>query len=128
MRLTAAENIELPLILAGIPPEERRPRVELVLEASGLQERATHRPEQLSGGQRQRVAIARATIMEPRIILADEPTGNLDRTSGLEIVELLESLHERGITLIVVTHDPDLGKRAARRLHMIDGRITGDRS
>lgn len=127
-RLTAAENIELPLILAGIPPEQRRPRVNQVLEASGLQPRASHRPEQLSGGQRQRVAIARATIMEPRIILADEPTGNLDRASGLEIVELLEKLREKGITLIVVTHDPALGERAARRLRMVDGRITGDRS
>lgn len=126
-RLTAAENIELPLILAGIPPEERATRVEAVLEACNLQERASHHPEQLSGGQRQRVAIGRATVMEPRLILADEPTGNLDRTSGHEVVELMESLRERGITLILVTHDPELGQRAERQLHMVDGRITEDK-
>jgi len=122
-RLTAAENIELPLILAGIEPEERKPKVEKILEEYGLSARAHHRPEQLSGGQRQRVAIGRATVMSPRVLLADEPTGNLDRHSGHEVVEILERLQASGITLIVVTHDPELGQRASRQLHMVDGAI-----
>ena len=126
-RLSAAENIELPLVLAGIPPAERRPRVEALLAELGLAERAHHRPEQLSGGQRQRVAIGRATIMRPRVILADEPTGNLDRHSGHEVVEILEGLNRQGITLIVVTHDPELGVRARRRLQMVDGAIVDER-
>ena len=125
-RLTATENVELPLVLAGIPREERRPRVEAVLEAYGLSARAHHRPEQLSGGQRQRVAIARATVMEPRVLLADEPTGNLDRASGHEVIDILENLQQQGITLIVVTHDPELGQRAHRQLHMVDGAIVDD--
>ncbi len=127
-RLTAAENVELPLVLAGIPPEQRRPKVEATLEAYGLAQRAHHRPDQLSGGQRQRVAIGRATIMEPGLLLADEPTGNLDRASGHEVVDLLEQLNARGITLVVVTHDPELGQRARRQLHMVDGAITDDRN
>ncbi len=123
-RLSALENVELPMQIAGLAPAERRPRAEAALAAMGLAERARHRPDQLSGGQRQRVAIARATVMRPRLILADEPTGNLDRASGREVVELLERLHrERGMTLVVVTHDPELGGRARRRLHMRDGRI-----
>jgi len=123
-RLSALENVELPMQIAGLAPAERRPRAEAALAAVGLAERAHHRPDQLSGGQRQRVAIARATVMRPRLILADEPTGNLDRASGREVVELLERLHrEHGITLVVVTHDPELGGRARRRLHMRDGRI-----
>jgi len=122
-RLTAAENIELPLILAGIEPEERKPRVEKILDEYGLSARAHHRPEQLSGGQRQRVAIGRATVMQPRVLLADEPTGNLDRHSGHEVVDILERLQANGITLIVVTHDPELGQRATRQLHMVDGAI-----
>ena len=123
-RLSALENVELPMQIAGLAPAERRPRAEAALAAVGLAERARHRPDQLSGGQRQRVAIARATVMRPRLILADEPTGNLDRASGREVVELLERLHrERGMTLVVVTHDPELGGRARRRLHMRDGRI-----
>jgi putative ABC transport system ATP-binding protein len=126
-RLSAAENIELPLVLAGIPPAERRPRVEALLAELGLTERAHHRPEQLSGGQRQRVAIGRATIMQPQVILADEPTGNLDRHSGHEVVEIIEALNRQGITLIVVTHDPELGGRARRQLHMVDGAIVDDR-
>ena len=126
-RLTATENVELPLILAGIDPEERKARVERVLKALGLSERARHRPDQLSGGQRQRVAIARATVMEPRIILADEPTGNLDRASGQEVVQILEDLNKEGMAIIMVTHDPDLGRRAARRIQMVDGRISEDR-
>jgi putative ABC transport system ATP-binding protein len=125
-RLSAAQNIELPMILAGIPPEERRPRVEAILRDYGLQNRAHHRPEQLSGGQRQRVAIGRATVMQPRLLLADEPTGNLDRASGHEVVDILEGLQQQGITLIVVTHDPELGERARRQLHMVDGAIVND--
>ena len=126
-RLTAFENVELPLTLAGVEPEDRRPRVEAALESLGLTPRAGHRPDQLSGGQRQRVAIARATIMDPPVLLADEPTGNLDSASGTEVVEILEALNERGITLLVVTHDEDLGKRAKRRIHMVDGAIVEDR-
>ncbi len=122
-RLTSAENVELPLILAGIDPGERKSRVQTALSVLGLSDRAKHRPDQLSGGQRQRVAIARATIMQPKVILADEPTGNLDRASGNEVVEILEGLNKDDITLILVTHDPDLGKRATRKIRMLDGRI-----
>ncbi len=125
-RLSAAENIELPMILAGIDATERKRRVTHILARLGLQARAHHRPEQLSGGQRQRVAIARATIMQPAVLLADEPTGNLDRSSGHTITELLEQLNHDGITLIVVTHDNELGRRARRRLRMIDGQIDSD--
>jgi len=125
-RLTAAENIELPLLLAGIPQRERRPRVMAALEAMGLADRAHHKPDQLSGGQRQRVAIARATVTRPRLLLADEPTGNLDHVSGAEVVHRLESLNARGITLVVVTHDPLIGGRARRRLQMLDGRLITD--
>jgi len=125
-RLTAAENVELPLMLAGVPPAERKQRVAQVLDALELSERAHHKPQELSGGQRQRVAIARATIMKPRFILADEPTGNLDHRSGSEVIALLESLQQRGISLIVVTHDPDVGKRAERHITMLDGMIIKD--
>ncbi|MEN8259515.1 MAG: ABC transporter ATP-binding protein [Pseudomonadota bacterium] len=127
-RLTAAENIEMPLVLAGINPEQRRDSVKDAVEAYHLADRADHRPDQLSGGQRQRVAIARATIMRPGVLLADEPTGNLDRASGLEIVGLLEQLNRQGMALIIITHDPDLGSRAARRLTMVDGTIVSDSS
>lgn len=125
-RLTAAENIELPLILAGVDPAERHGRVQAALEAMHLSERAHHKPDQLSGGQRQRVAIARATINEPTVLLADEPTGNLDQHSGLHVIETLEALNDRGITLIVVTHDMNVGKRSKRSLTMVDGRIHQD--
>lgn len=125
-RLTAFENIELPMVLAGIDRGERKRRVVAILKALGLSERAQHRPDQLSGGQRQRVAMARATIMQPTVLLADEPTGNLDRASGREIVEILENLNTQGISLVVVTHDPELGKRAHRQLRMLDGRIVAD--
>jgi len=125
-RLTAAQNIEIPLILAGYPPTERKRRIAETVKAFGLADRAEHRPDQLSGGQRQRVAIARSTIMQPRVVLADEPTGNLDRASGRQVVELLEELHEKGVTVIVVTHDPELGDRATRRIHMVDGHISED--
>ena len=125
-RLTAAENIELPLMLAGVPPAERRQRVDEVLQALELDNRAHHKPQQLSGGQRQRVAIGRATIMKPRFILADEPTGNLDHRSGNEVIHLLESLQQQGISLLVVTHDPDVGQRAQRHITMMDGRVIKD--
>ena len=127
-RLTAYENVELPMVLAGIDPGERKARVDAILEETGLTERAHHKPDQLSGGQRQRVAIARATIMRPKVLLADEPTGNLDRASGAEVVDILEQLNRNGITLIVVTHDPELGKRATRRIRMVDGKIFTDES
>ena len=125
-RLTSAENVELPLILAGIDPGERRSRVQSVLSVLGMSERAKHRPDQLSGGQRQRVAIARATIMRPKVVLADEPTGNLDRASGGDVVKILEDLNKDGMTLILVTHDPEMGQRATRRVRMLDGRIESD--
>ena len=125
-RLTAAENIALPMTLAGIPPKERAERVAQALKDYGLEHRADHRPDQLSGGQRQRVAIARATIMRPAMILADEPTGNLDRSTGDEVVRLLEGLNEREVTLLVVTHDQALGARARRQLVMEDGRLKSD--
>ena len=125
-RLTAAENVELPLILAGIDPAERKKRLGTALESLGIDDRARHRPDQLSGGQRQRVAIARATIMQPNIILADEPTGNLDRASGTDVIDILEQLNSQGIILIMVTHDPAIGQRAKRQIHMLDGRIGSD--
>lgn len=125
-RLTAGENIELPMVLAGIAPEERRKRLARLLDEYGLQERARHRPDQLSGGQCQRVAIARAMSMGPGVILADEPTGNLDRHTGQEVMAVLERVHEAGGTLVVVTHDGEIGARAHRRLRMIDGELVAD--
>ena len=125
-RLSAAENIALPMVLAGIAPKERQARVAQALKDYGLAPRADHRPSELSGGQRQRVAIARATIMQPPLLLADEPTGNLDRATGDEVVRLLEELNARGVTLIVVTHDAGLGARARRRLMMEDGQLRRD--
>ncbi len=125
-RLTAAQNIALPMMLAGLPVDERQLRVQQALKDMGITDRAGHRPDQLSGGQRQRVAIARATVMQPGLLLADEPTGNLDRASGKDVVDILETLQRHGITLIIVTHDPQLGERAQRRLHMVDGAIVKD--
>jgi putative ABC transport system ATP-binding protein len=125
-RLTAAENIALPMMLAGVAPKERAARVTQALHDYGIADRADHRPDQLSGGQRQRVAIARSTIMQPALILADEPTGNLDRATGDDVVHLLEALNARGVTLIVVTHDPAIGARARRRVAMEDGAIVRD--
>jgi putative ABC transport system ATP-binding protein len=127
-RLTAIENVELPLLLAGVAAEERRDRAARIMDSVGLSERINHRPDQLSGGQRQRVAIARATIMEPMLLLADEPTGNLDTQSGQEVVEIMEQLQSQGLTLIVVTHDRELGRRARRQLQMVDGQIVMDRN
>ncbi len=125
-RLTAAQNVELPMVLAERAPAERKRRVDELLGAMSLSPRAHHRPDQLSGGQRQRVAIARATALEPAMLLADEPTGNLDRASSGDIVDLLEKLNGKGLTLIVVTHDPNLGQRARRKIRMTDGKIVGD--
>jgi putative ABC transport system ATP-binding protein len=125
-RLTAAENIALPMMLAGVAAGDRAPRVEKALADFGLADRANHRPDELSGGQRQRVAIARATVMRPAMLLADEPTGNLDRATGEEVMRLLEDLHQRGVTLIMVTHDQALGDRARRRIYMEDGAIRRD--
>ena len=127
-RMTAVENVELPLMLAGVPMAERRSRAREVLRRMGLEARIDHRSNQLSGGERQRVAIARAVVMQPKILLADEPTGNLDSVSGGEVVRIVEALHDEGLTLIVVTHDQAIGSRAHRRLLMRDGKIVQDLS
>lgn len=122
-RLDAAGNVELPMVFAGIPRGERRDRVSHALQSVGLSHRARHRPNQLSGGERQRTAIARAVVMGPSILLADEPTGNLDTHSGQEIVELIEQMNAGGLTLIVVTHDMNIGERARRMITLRDGEI-----
>jgi putative ABC transport system ATP-binding protein len=125
-RLTAFENVELPMVLAGFAPAERRARVAEVLAALSLTDRAHHRPDQLSGGQRQRVAIARAMVMRPTVLLADEPTGNLDHVSGGEVLASLEALNAGGITLVVVTHDDEVAARSRRQIRMRDGRVVHD--
>jgi len=125
-RLTALENIELPMLLAGIEPAERQRRSARLVERLNLGDRVRHRPAELSGGQRQRVAIARAMVMQPALLLADEPTGNLDSHSGAEVVALLEELNGEGLTLLVVTHDAAIAGRARRRLSMRDGQIIDD--
>lgn len=125
-RLTARENIELPLVLAGIAPTERRRRVDETLQQLDLVDRANNTAAQLSGGQRQRVAIGRAIVMKPDLLLADEPTGNLDSKSGRDVIDLLESLNDQGITLLLVTHDLALGDRAHRKIGMVDGSIVSD--
>lgn len=125
-RLTAAGNLELPLMLMGMKPSERRPRIHKALDDLGIADRANHLPKQLSGGQQQRVAIARAMILKPPLLLADEPTGNLDTHSGTDVINILEALNDGGITLIMVTHDLGLGKRARRRIEMLDGKIIKD--
>jgi putative ABC transport system ATP-binding protein len=125
-RMTAFENVELPLVLAGVAPAERKPRVTKLLDDLSLSDRSHHRPDQLSGGQRQRVAIARAMVMQPTVLLADEPTGNLDHASGAEVLAAIEQLNVRGITLVVVTHDSEVGDRARRHVRMRDGRIVDD--
>jgi len=112
--------------LAGVPARERRRQSDELLAMLGLADRADHRPDQLSGGQRQRVAIARAAITRPALLLADEPTGNLDRAAGREVIAILEQLNAGGITLVMVTHDPELGGRAPRRIRMVDGAIVAD--
>ena len=126
-RLTAEQNIELPMMLAGIEPAERKRRLARLLTDYGLEARARHRPDQLSGGQCQRVAIARAMAMRPAVILADEPTGNLDRNTGQDVMAVLGRVHQDGGTVALVTHDPEIGARAQRRLRMVDGAIVSDR-
>ena len=125
-RLSAAENVELPLVLAGVSPAERAPVVNRLLEEIGMTPRARHRPDQLSGGECQRVAIARAMVMQPAVILADEPTGNLDQATGKEVIHLLEVLNGKGMAVLLVTHEPDLGGRARRQVRMVDGLIHSD--
>ena len=125
-RMSAFENVELPMVLSGLPVAERRKRGRTALENVGLSDRVSHRPDQLSGGERQRVAMARAIVMQPLLLLADEPTGNLDSVSGKEVIEIMEDLNKKGLTLILVTHDLAIGERAARRLVMEDGRIVRD--
>ncbi len=122
-RLTAQGNVDLPMAFAGIPRAERAERAERALRAVGLADRTDHRPDQLSGGERQRVAIARAVVMEPKVLLADEPTGNLDSRSGAEVIALLEGMNREGLTLVVVTHDAAIGERARRHVRLADGRL-----
>jgi putative ABC transport system ATP-binding protein len=126
-RLSTYENVELPLIYAGLSGKERKERVERRLGEVGLLERKKHRPPELSGGQRQRVAIARALVTEPAILLADEPTGNLDQKTGQEILALFDVLHRSGQTIVLVTHDPAVAERAKRVIEIRDGAITADR-
>jgi putative ABC transport system ATP-binding protein len=122
-RLTALENVELPMVFAGVDPSERRERAMGRLQGVGLEPRSSHRPDQLSGGERQRVAIARATVLDPKLLLADEPTGNLDSASGRQVLDILQRMNAEGLTLVVVTHDPGVARRAGRVLVLNDGRI-----
>ncbi len=125
-RANALKNVEMPLIYAGVEPAERRKRAKGALEAVGLAERLYHRPSQLSGGQQQRVAIARALITNPSIILADEPTGNLDSKSGAEIMNILQDLHEEGKTIVLVTHERYVAEHAQRIIRLLDGKVVAD--
>jgi putative ABC transport system ATP-binding protein len=122
-RLTAQGNVELPMLFAGVARGDRRDRAAAALAAVGLADRAHHRPDQLSGGQRQRVAIARAVVMQPALVLADEPTGNLDRSAALEVMDLLDDMNGKGQTVVLVTHDLEIATRAERRVRMDDGAI-----
>jgi len=125
-KLTALENVELPLIYAGVGAKKRREEAIRTLEMMGLGERIHHRPSELSGGQQQRVAIARALVNHPSVILADEPTGNLDSKSGMEIMEIFEELHSRGNTIILITHDINIARYARRLITIRDGQIVSD--
>jgi putative ABC transport system ATP-binding protein len=124
--ISALENVEMPLLFGGVRPAERRRRATEVLERVGLGDRVDHKPTELSGGQMQRVAIARALAMNPDIVLADEPTGNLDSTAGSDIMSIFTDLWKQGSTLIIITHDPALARRASRMVEIRDGRITAD--
>jgi len=126
-RSTSLHNVELPLIYAGLPPHERRERARQALHNVGLGDRMLHKPNELSGGQRQRVAVARALVNHPSIILADEPTGNLDSKTGEEIMQLFDQLYEQGNTIIVVTHEEDIARHARRAIRLHDGLIESDR-
>ena len=123
-KLTAEENVELPLIYQGVPRAERRDRVEAALARMELQRRAKHLPTELSGGQQQRVAIARAIVTNPSLILADEPTGNLDSRTSEEIMEVFRELHSQGNTIVLITHDGGIAKQAQRSIHILDGQIS----
>ncbi len=125
-RASALQNVELPLIYAGVPASERREKAIRSLQQVELESRMHHKPSELSGGQRQRVAIARALVNDPSIILADEPTGNLDSKTGREIMSVFEKLHERGNTIILVTHEPEIAQHAQRVIHLLDGEISSD--
>lgn len=125
-RATALQNVELPLIYTGMSRHRRRERAKATLDRVGLSDRMTHRPNELSGGQRQRVAIARALVNEPAILLADEPTGNLDTRTGEEILSIFETLHQQGQTVLVVTHEEDIARRTLRVVRLRDGRIEKD--
>ena len=122
-RTAALENVATPLLYQGVPKRERLARAKAALERIGLGDRLDHEPSELSGGQQQRVAIARALVTEPRLILADEPTGNLDSHTGEEVLELFAGLHAAGVTIVLITHDADVAVRATRQVHVFDGRI-----
>ncbi len=124
--LTVAENVMLPLLYQKVPGAEREQRVQAVMERVGIAHRAGHRPQQLSGGQQQRVAVARAVVNNPKLILADEPTGNLDTTNGEEVLELLNQLNRDGTTIVMVTHDPGHADHAGRVVNMLDGRVLSE--
>ncbi|MCS6790874.1 MAG: ABC transporter ATP-binding protein, partial [Bacteroidia bacterium] len=126
-RYTALENVALPLVYAGVPRRERERRAQAVLEAVGLGDRLKHRPNELSGGQRQRVAIARALVNQPALLLADEPTGNLDSATSEEIMRLFLQLHAQGHTVVIVTHEPDIAAYAHRQIVLRDGKIVEDK-
>ncbi|GBD31607.1 putative ABC transporter ATP-binding protein YknY [bacterium HR33] len=125
-RATALHNVELPLIYAGVPAKKRREMAAAALERVGLADRMHHKPNELSGGQRQRVAIARALVNNPSILLADEPTGNLDSQTSAEIMEVFEELHRQGQTIVLITHERDIAAHAKRQIHLLDGRIERD--
>ncbi|MBU0691919.1 ABC transporter ATP-binding protein [bacterium] len=126
-RASALQNVELPLVYAGESPSQRRRRAKEALEAVGLTDRMKHKPNELSGGQRQRVAVARALVTNPSIILADEPTGNLDSKTGAEIMELLDRIHNEGNTIVLVTHEEEIAQHSQRIIRLLDGKIESDR-